>query len=111
MDWIEFEPLRFNNPLFADELVGRQALEGFQPSSKIAGADEVGEVLSQLVMVVVVEAFDGGVLDCAVHTLDLAIRPECGDDRGCLILVSRYWISCSPQTRSKMCSDAQTWRS
>ena len=71
--------MRFNSPSFADELIGRQAFEGLEPSSKIVGADEVGEVFSQLIMVVVVEAFDGGVLDCAVHALDLAIRPRVFD--------------------------------
>ena len=61
--------------MFADELVGRKALEGLQSAPEVVGADEVGEVLAQLVVVVVVEAFDGRVLDCPVHAFDLAIRP------------------------------------
>ena len=44
--------------MFADELVGREAFEGLQSSPEIVGADEVGEVLAQLVVVIVVEAFD-----------------------------------------------------
>ena len=108
MAWIRLEPLRFDCPLFADELVGRQTFECLESSPKIVGADEVGEVFSQLIMVVVVEAFDGGVLDCAVHALDLAIRSEFGDDCGYLILVSLCSMSCSPQTRSKICSNAKT---
>ena len=58
--------MRFDCPLFADELVGREAFEGLQSSPEIVGADEVGEVLAQLVVVLVVEAFDGRVLDRAV---------------------------------------------
>ena len=36
---------------FADELIGGKAFEGLQPSPKGVGADEVGEVISQLVVV------------------------------------------------------------
>ncbi len=61
--------------MFADELVGREAFEGLQPSPEVVGADEVGEVVSQLLVVVVVKAFDGCVLDRAVHSFDLTIRP------------------------------------
>ena len=65
--------------MFADELVGREAFEGLQPSSEVVGADEVGEVISQLVVIVVVEALDGCFLDRAVHAFDLAIRPRVPD--------------------------------
>ena len=74
--------------MFADELVGREAFEGLEPSPEVVGADEVGEVLAQLVVIVVMEAFDGRVLDRAIplpgsglpanrerDPLDLAIRP------------------------------------
>ncbi|EZQ13534.1 hypothetical protein CF98_27020 [Halopseudomonas bauzanensis] len=59
--------------MFADELIGREALEGFQSSPEIIGVDEVVKVPSQLVVLVVVEALDGGVLDGAVHPLDLSV--------------------------------------
>ena len=52
--------------MFADELVGREAFEGLQPAPEVVGADEVGEVISQRVVVIVVEAFDGRFLDRAV---------------------------------------------
>jgi hypothetical protein len=61
--------------LFADGFVGREALKRLQSSPEIVGVDEVGEVAPQLGMIVVVEAFDGGVLDGAVHSLDLAVGP------------------------------------
>ena len=65
--------------MFAYELVRSKAFEGLQPSPEVVGADEVGEVISQLVVVVVVEAFDRRFLDRAVHPFDLAIRPRVPD--------------------------------
>ena len=44
--------------MFADELVRREAFEGLQSSPEVVGADEVGEVLAQLVVIVVMQAFD-----------------------------------------------------
>ena len=66
MDWVELEPLWFDCPLFADEFVGREAFEGLEPSPEVAGADEVGQMPVELVVIVVMEAFDGRVLDRAV---------------------------------------------
>jgi hypothetical protein len=75
MDRVEAEALRLLLPDFADELVGREAFEGLQSSTEIVGADEVGEVISQLFVVVVMEAFHGRFLDRAVHAFDLAVGP------------------------------------
>lgn len=74
--WSGFESLRFACPAFADELVRREAFEGFQPSTEIVSVDEISEMASQLVVAVVVIAFDGGFLDNAVHSLDLTIGPR-----------------------------------
>ena len=41
----------------------------------LIASHEVGEVRAQLVVVFVMEAFDGCLLDGAVHSFDLAIRP------------------------------------
>ena len=41
----------------------------------IVGVDEDLEMFSKLVVTIVMVAFDGGVLDGAVHPLDLAIGP------------------------------------
>ena len=41
----------------------------------IVGIDEDVEVLPELVVAVVVIAFDGGVLDGAVHSFDLPVGP------------------------------------
>ena len=79
MDRVAGEPFGFGCPLFADELVGREAFEGLQSLPEAVGADEVDHVISQLVVVVVVEAFHGGVLDRPVHPFDLTIRPGVPD--------------------------------
>src|SRR6516165_3095258 len=59
--------------VLADILVGCQAFEGLEALGKIVGADEVCEVGTQLGVGFVVEAFDGRVLDGAVHALDLPV--------------------------------------
>ena len=57
-------------------LIGREAFEGLQSPSEVIGGDKVYEVLSKLIVAIVVEALDGGVLDRPVHALDLAVRPR-----------------------------------
>ena len=44
MDRIDGEPFWFGCPLFADELVEREAFECIQSSPEVVGADEVDEV-------------------------------------------------------------------
>jgi hypothetical protein len=56
--------------------MGRELFEGLQPASELIDGDKVHEVLSQPIVVVVVEALDGGVLDRPVHALVLAVRRE-----------------------------------
>jgi len=46
------------------------------PPGVVVGLDEVIEVGSQLVVGFVVVALDGGILEGAVHPLDLAIGPR-----------------------------------
>ncbi len=62
-------------PDACDIFVGRKAAEVLQPATVIVGVDEDLKVLPELVMAVVVIAFDGGVLDGAVHSLDLSVGP------------------------------------
>ena len=75
VDWIEFESLWFDCPSFADELIGCESFEGLQSPSEIVRADEVGEMPAELIMAVVVVAFDGRVLDGSVHPFDLTVGP------------------------------------
>ncbi len=76
MDRINPEPPRVRCPLFADKFVGRQALEGLEPTAEVVGSDEVAQALSQLGMIVIMKAFDSGLLDGPVHSLDLSIGPR-----------------------------------
>ena len=70
---------------------GCEAFEGLKPSAEIVGCDEVGEVASELIVAVVVEASDGGFLDGAVHPLDLSVIRYviCGAFRPAVHLLER----------------------
>jgi hypothetical protein len=71
--WVEPKSVWLGCPYFADVFEGCEALKGLQSPSIIVGIDKVVEVRGQLGMAVVMVAFDGGLLDCAVHPLDLAV--------------------------------------
>jgi putative ABC transport system permease protein len=72
---IDPEPVWLLCPRLADELVGREAPERLEPASGVVGVHEQLEVRPELVVAVVVGAPDRGVLDGAVHPLDLTLRP------------------------------------
>ncbi len=76
MDWVEPEPFRLNGPSFADELVGREPLQGFEATSEVVGGDEVSQVRAQLVVRGVVVPRDRRFLDGALHSFDLPLRPR-----------------------------------
>jgi hypothetical protein len=59
----------------AEVFVGREAAEGLETPDKVVGCQEVGEVCSQMNVAVIVEALDGCLFDCAVHSFDLAVGP------------------------------------
>ena len=73
MDRIQDELIRLGCPDFADVFVGRETAEGLEPAGVVVGCQKVGEVSAELTMVFIVEAFDGRLLDRAVHPFDLAI--------------------------------------
>ncbi len=75
MGWIERKSVWLDCPYFADVLEGGEAFEGLEPSSIIVGIDEVVEVGFELLMAVVMVAFDSCLLDRSVHPFDLAIGP------------------------------------
>ena len=79
MGWIDDESIRLCSPLFADVFVGRKAFERLQSSPEIVSVDEVLKVPAQLLVIVVVEALDGRILDGAVHSLHLAVGPRMVD--------------------------------
>ena len=53
-----------------------EAAQGLEPACLVVGVDEQHKVTTQLIVIVVVVAFDGRVLDCAVHSFDLTIGPR-----------------------------------
>ena len=53
-----------------------EASESFEASGEVVSVDEITQVRSQLVVGLVEVAFDGRVLDGAVHSLDLSIGPS-----------------------------------
>lgn len=75
MDWIYDESFRFDCPLFADEFVGGEPLEGLETTTEVVRRDEALEMGSELFMVVIVEALDGCVLYRPVHSLNLRLSP------------------------------------
>ena len=75
MGWIKFESMGFFCPEGADVFVGCKSSEGLEPSSEVVGVDEVGEVLTEVLVGFVVEALDGSVFEGSVHAFDLAVGP------------------------------------
>ena len=76
MGWTKFEALGFFCPDGADVFVGRESSEGFESSGEVVGVDEVGEMLAEVLVGFVVEAFDGCFLEGPVHAFDLVVVPR-----------------------------------
>ena len=57
LEQIEDESFWFGCPLFAGELVGREPVQSFVTAAEVVGVDEAYETGSDLVMVIVMEAF------------------------------------------------------
>ena len=62
--------------MFAEELVGGEAVKGLESPSEVVGGDEVGEMPNELIVEFVVISLDGRVLDRPIHPLDLSIGPR-----------------------------------
>lgn len=56
--------------------MGREAFEGLESTGEVAGGHEFGEECSQLIVAILMEAFDGRVFDRAVHPLDRTVRGD-----------------------------------
>ena len=76
MERLEPELFRLDGSTSVDEFVRVEPLQRLEPTPEVVGADEVGEMLIELLMCVVVIALDGCFLDRAVHSLDLTIGPR-----------------------------------
>ena len=76
MERTEPELFGLDCPSFADELVRGEALEGLQAASEVVCSDEVGEMVLELLVGIVVVALDSRFLDGPIHSLDLAVGPR-----------------------------------
>jgi hypothetical protein len=76
MGWIMFEALGFFCPGCADLFVGCKSFEGLESSGEVVGIYEVGEMFSEVLVSLVVEALDGGFFERAIHAFDLAVGPR-----------------------------------
>src|SRR4051812_11849567 len=70
VEWVEPEPFRLKSPSFAEELVGREPLQGFEATREVISGDEISEMRAQLLVRSVGEPPDRCFLDGAVHPLD-----------------------------------------
>lgn len=75
-DRIDDEPVRLLRPDFGDVFVRREATERIKPTGEIIGCFEVCEEHPQLFVALVMEALDGRISACAVHSLDLTVGPR-----------------------------------
>ncbi len=66
----------FDVPHLGDLFVGCEPAGCLEPAGEVVGSHEVGGVRSQLVVALVVEAFDGRLLDGSDHPLDLTVSPR-----------------------------------
>ena len=89
LERIEDESLWLRSPALADVFVGREAFQRLEPTSEVVGCDEVGEMLSELLVALVVEALDSGSL---MVRFILSTWPLV---QGCFGLVSRWSMSFS----------------
>lgn len=63
-------------PLFADEFVRCNSLQGLEPAHKVIGVHKAGQVLAKLGVTVVMETPDGSVLEGPIHVLNLPVHPR-----------------------------------
>ena len=75
MERVKLEEFWLIYPDFKDVFVRGESFEGLQPAAKIVGIDKVIEVALELLVAVIVIAFDSCLLDGPVHPLDLTIGP------------------------------------
>lgn len=75
MEWVDGESEGCFLPLLADELIGSEAFESFESFGEVVGHEEGLQVFLELLMGLIVEAFDGGILERPVHVLDLPVGP------------------------------------
>src|SRR5437868_863525 len=78
LDRIEDEAAWLLCPGVADVLVGLEAFQDLETASEVVDRNEIGQLRSELVVILVGIAIDRRFLDGAVHPLGLTIRPVGG---------------------------------
>jgi hypothetical protein len=76
MERIENESFFLGSPGFTDVFVRREAFQGLETPAVVIGVDEVGEVIFELGVAIVMMALYGRFLDRPVHALDLPVGPR-----------------------------------
>lgn len=82
MGWIESERFGFDCPSFADVFIRCEAFECLEALGEIVGVDEVSQVGLELIVAVIMIAFDSGLLDGAVHAFDRTGGPAVHSSTG-----------------------------
>jgi hypothetical protein len=85
------------SPAFTDVFVRRESLQGLRPPSVVASINEVGKVIFELIVSIVMIALNSGYLDRSVHASTWPLV------HGCLISVSRCSMPFSRQRISNIC--------
>ena len=91
---------------------GVKPLRSLEASSEVVGVDEVAQMGAQLVVRLVEVAFDGCVLDGAVHAFDLAVGPSVlglrAADGQFELFGDSLWIRFVIRFREEVICDAET---
>ncbi len=75
VEGIDSKPKRGFLPKLADELVGSKSSKSFELHGEVVGHQERLEMFFELLMGLIVVAFDGSLFKGSVHALDLTVRP------------------------------------
>lgn len=76
MAWVDEKALWFVLPAFDDVFIGCESLECFESFCEVVDIQEVVQMFSELLVIFIIIAFDGGLFSCSVHAFDLTIRPR-----------------------------------
>jgi hypothetical protein len=66
MVWVLIKAFWFFMPALDDVLIGRESVQGFEPLGEIISIQEVKAMLSELLVIFVVIAFNGGLFQGSI---------------------------------------------
>ena len=76
MGGVDEKALWFVLPVLDDVFIGCESLQCFESFGEVVGIHEVVQVFSELLVIFIIGAFDGGLFECSVHAFDLTIGPR-----------------------------------